>query len=88
MNGMPLFSDSKFHHAVFLAIGFHNRMIASHVIVDTAKSKARNRKQTANFQFGKLMYSWSMVLAETENPLSLNILKVVSHQPTPSIRIS
>ena len=88
MNGMPLFRDSKFHHAVFLGIGFHNRMIASHVIVATANSKARNRKHTANLQFGKLMYSWSIVLAETENPLSLNILRIVLHQPTPSTHMS
>lgn len=87
INGMPLFNDSKFHHAVFLGIGFHNKMIASHVIVATANSKATNRKHTANRQFGRLMYSWSIVLAETENPLGLNILTVVSHQPIPSVRI-
>ena len=48
--GMPLFNDWKFHQGVFSGIGFHNKIIASQVIVDDANSTARSRSATASRQ--------------------------------------
>ena len=49
-NGMPLFKDWRSHQGVFLAIGFHNKIIASQVIVDDVNSTARSRRATASRQ--------------------------------------
>lgn len=84
---MPLFKLSKFHHGFLFGIGFRNKIIALQVIVKIANKNVTSRKQTASRQRGWLIFSWIMVLADTENPRRLNILRLVEHLPKRAVQI-